>query len=488
LADNRDREQFLNLILDIDEQGINAFIVCHASDKSNINETIHIKYKNLPEGEEPFTAALDFITGQIDISSCAEAIILIPTSSVCFRNIEMPFRSARKIKQVLPIELEQMLPVAEERYITDFCKFNHPNMKSQVTLFTASVIESYIDKIIAALKTHGVHTQIISPKGYAVTMAVLWEKPSVNSFICLDLGPYEITIGLIYNRQIFSVRSFSTQQCRFEQLEDQLKLTFLGFKQSTGIDSYFDIFIVKNTDSQEVLKLYSSIENMMNYQKKFHFSDAEPQQPELKELNLIQLVSSLFDPNKIKNMLINFYKIKMDSESAFRKNSKSILTCCFLLLALFIVSIYSLYVEINDLNDKIAMIKKASLSILKETFPEEKNIGYPLLQMQSLVKEAVEGSDPDRNGHPRFDFPELTVVYLLATLSETIPDTIDREISRFYFESKQIALSGTTDNFKNVDTIKGLIEKINFFKQTTIDNAAIDEATGLINFNFTIQI
>ena len=480
----------MNLILDIDEYGIDALLVKHVSKNSEIKESCRIKYEDLPENQHTaglFDSALAVLSEQIDITSCASATLLIPSSSVCFRNIELPFRSARKIRQILPLEIESNLPVADQKYISDFRILNIHHKENLVTVFTASAVESDIEKYISALSIYGIPVKNITPKGYAVAMAILNEKPSAKNFICLDLGLNETSIILVYDREPVSVRSFPAATYGLEKIADGVKQAFLGFRQSSGIEAYFDIFITKN-EIKALGKLYAGLENIIHYQGRFKDSDdVQPQLQELKELNNTHLIAaSTLDSTA--DALINFYKIKTGSDSFFRKNFKPIATSIILAGLVFILSLYNLHLEILNLNKRIDTIKNKTLSVFKSTFPEEKDIGYPLLQMQSLVKKKISDSSDTRNGQPAFKLSDLKVVHILAVLSQIIPDTIDMEISRFSFDQARVVLSGTTDNFKNVDTIKGFIEKTGLFKQISIDNASVDKKTGLILFNFTIQM
>ena len=76
----------------------------------------------------------------------------------------------------------------------------------------------------------------------------------------------------------------------------------------------------------------------------------------------------------------------------------------------------------------------------------------------------------------------------MAALSDSIPRTINMEISRFFLNRTTLVISGTTDNFKNVDRIKGFIEKAAMFKQISINSAATDKKSDQVLFKFTIQM
>ncbi len=62
------------------------------------------------------------------------------------------------------------------------------------------------------------------------------------------------------------------------------------------------------------------------------------------------------------------------------------------------------------------------------------------------------------------------------------------EISRFLFNEKRIVISGSTDNFNNVDKIKNKLEASDLFGNVSISSAAADKKEDRVNFKFIIEI
>ncbi|MCD4721231.1 MAG: hypothetical protein K8S13_15430 [Desulfobacula sp.] len=479
------------LSLDIDAVGIAAMIVTRVSKKSYVKKICRINYKDLPETQKPenlLDSALIYLEDHMDMASCSVATLLIPSSSVSFRNIELPFRSAKKIKQILPIEITSHLPVPEEKYISDFHILNSPYKKDQVPVFTASIIESVIENYIDALSQYGIKPKIITPKGYAAAICLLKKIPSITNFICLDLGLCENTITLVHHREPVFVRSFSALQYKAEEFADTVKQALLGFRQTTGSDTCFDLFITAGNGFKDLEKVYYALENLLDYQTRYQQSDDSSQhKPELKKINSTNLISALH-PNKKTGPIFNFYKIKTESDPIFRKNIKAIATIIFLACILFASSRYNLHLEIADLNEKIDNNQAIVHSIYKTSFPEEKNIKHPFLQMQSLVKKAIKESNSAKKNEASFIKSNHKAARVMAALSDSIPRTIDMEISRFLLNRTTLVISGTTDNFKNVDRIKSFIEKADLFKQISINSASADKKTDQVLFKFTIQL
>ena len=77
---------------------------------------------------------------------------------------------------------------------------------------------------------------------------------------------------------------------------------------------------------------------------------------------------------------------------------------------------------------------------------------------------------------------------IISELSKRIASSIDVEISRFLFNNGRLVLSGSTDNFNNVDNIKSKIESSDLFEKVSISSAAADKRGDRVNFKFIIEM
>jgi general secretion pathway protein L len=72
-----------------------------------------------PAGDEGIKAALQTLVETLKPAG-ATCVLGIPTTLVSFRNLSVPFHDLKKIRQILPFELEPSLPVPVEDLIFDF--------------------------------------------------------------------------------------------------------------------------------------------------------------------------------------------------------------------------------------------------------------------------------------------------------------------------------------------------------------------------------
>jgi len=95
-------------------------------------------------------------------------ISAIPGEEISYRNLQMPFRSIKKIRQTIAYEIETMIPFPVEDLVVDFTLIDQ---SGQSDILTASARREYISKYLALLKNYGVDPDILDISGVPV---VLW--------------------------------------------------------------------------------------------------------------------------------------------------------------------------------------------------------------------------------------------------------------------------------------------------------------------------
>ena len=142
----------------------------------------------------------------------------------------------------------------------------------------------------------------------------------------------------------------------------------------------------------------------------------------------------------------------------------------------------------KKLESKIADIDNKALVIFQTSFPDKTKIQDPYLQMKANVQSVIKNSRAQQNVKSFTGQNSLKIVKIIGELSSRIDDSIDMDITRFLFNQERLVLSGSTDNFNNVDKIKNKIESSQIFKTVNINSAAAEKNGTRINFKFMIEM
>ena len=151
------------------------------------------------------------------------------------------------------------------------------------------------------------------------------------------------------------------------------------------------------------------------------------------------------------------------------------------------MAMFSTSLDNSEMYKRIRFFDEKALSIFTATFPDQKRVQDPYLQMKANVKEILKKTNADTDKNPGFR-KEVRVVDVLSELSMKIAPTVDVEVSSFLLNSGRLVLSGSTDNFNNVDQIKTSLEASDFFKKVDISSAAADKKGDRVNFKFNIDL
>ncbi|MDX2439446.1 MAG: hypothetical protein QNK40_02760 [Desulfobacterales bacterium] len=461
--------------LELDTHGIKAMIVESGYKQALIKDDCHILYEDLPDSEEtldPFDAVMDMVAQQIDLQVCSTAIIFVSPLLVCFRNIALPFDSEKKIKQILTFELETLLPVISQAYISDFHLLAIG--KESNLILSASIVEATVEKYFLKLGSFGIKPLLVTPAGYSSAIGFLRENKDVSTFAFLHVADLEITLVLVNNLKPSAVRAFFVSQYSPEEFAVCVKQTIMGFNQRTGSDILFDIFVHSHGDNLVADRIYTVLKT--KYQTGLR----------VKTDATAQLLS--MSPDKRVKYLFNFCQGQYGSSSFVKTYLPNISAGVVLFVIVFALFMVGSGVDNSKLNKQIAAIDNKAVSIFMATFPDKKKVQDPYLQMTANVREAIKKSGNRGDEDRRIKNKGLKLVQIMGELSKTIPSSIDMETSRFLFNNGRLVLSGSTDNFNNVDNIKSKIESSDLFEKVSISSAAADKKDNRVNFKFIIEM
>ena len=484
-------EPFLRL--ELDTIGIRAKIVEKRNRHSSIKSHCHVLFKNLLDENsenykniDAFEAGMDEVAQKLDLDSCSKAIIFVSDRFISFRNLELPFKSEKKIKQILPFELETCLPYNNAKSISDFhmLKFaNDPNgSKDSNLILTASIAEVLIEKYFSKLLEYNITPLIITPLGYAATIGFLIdtsrskELNNFTDFAFLHVTDHEITLVLIQNRVPCAVRTIANSHISSDRLAVMVEQTIIGFNQRTGQNTVFSIHVCMDENIQNHDQILNAFETKLK----------NPYIPKV-QLNSNALLSNLsLEQNE--RYLFNFCKGKYGSNSFFKTYFLNIAASAVLFFCLVAILVTGAGFDNKKLENQIAQIDGRASALFKETFPDKKKIHDPYMQMKANVKSFMKNAETRGNGDGLNREIEFKVIQIMGELSQKIADSMDFDISRFLLNKERLVLSGTTDNFNNVDKIKGIIESSQMFRTVNISSAAADKKDNRVKFKFIIEM
>ncbi len=442
------------------------------------------------EGDEGIIQALQSMADTLKPMG-ATCILGIPVTAISFRNICVPFHDNKKIRQILPFELEPSLPVPVDDLIIDFEAVKRDGNKD---LLTFTVPKERIQWYFDILDAVSLNPVVITPAGYAATRILASLEESDDDFLFIDGNLQHHTIYAVSQKAVRLVRTLPVHRGSgmvLNSLGAAMTRTLTALKESHGIalepariyaPSAHRSFLVDGLadGGDTVHLLQKSVESMDSIRAHPRLKIPSDQDVWQSGQLDIALALALMESESIDG--INF----STKQSAIQRywnefrgriiaTGTLILVTIFFLIAGQVLSVAAKKREVAELDRQIEMV-------FKSTFPEVTRIVEPLQQMRIKIQETTEANiGPDLPGS------RVRVIDILDTLSKQIPSTADVKITRMVMGIDNVVLSGNTDTFNTVDDIKGKLEEAQIFTGATISSADMEKSGKRVRFKIKLD-
>ncbi|MGM0453610.1 MAG: type II secretion system protein GspL [Thermodesulfobacteriota bacterium] len=473
------------LSLDIRDNTVSALSIATGLKGNWIEKAAGVEMADAPDDtQDRLIWAIHAVTEQIEVAG-AVCLLSIPPSLVTFRNIEVPFRDRKKIRQVLPFELEPSLPYAIDQLTLDFMVVNRAD---QTDLIAAAVETEKLNHIVETLNRFDINPRYITAGGITSALCYAGLAPSPpEAFLYVDLGANSATVSGVKDGRIHVLRTLKTGRGAPAEKAKRLAGGILRMTASFDTIYDFDFFpeqiLVSGIDADD--------ETLLS-----HLSTAFelPVRPanlmEDTQLHVSALPDAGFDPLRFGGPLglagietdgvapFNFSREHYAIQKYWVENRNEVITTGMLAVLVFILMMFSVVVEAHFLQNQVSRINQQITGIYRSTFPQDSKIVDPVQQMRVKLEKLEEqqrySADTGSN---------IRNIDILNQISQQVPEQIDVIMTRFVRGNNDILLAGTTDTFNAVDEIKGRLEKVDIFQNLTISSANMDQNINRVRFN-----
>ncbi len=462
----------------------------------------------IPVGNGGLDDALRSLAGSMDLRNDT-CLVSIPEAHVSFRNVPMPFKDARKIRQALPFEMENMLPCPVEDLLIDFIVTDNP---AENGVLAASVQKEFISDYLGSLQSNGIDPEVLEVRGTSLASWVLNQAGTPDNILVLEVGEKWNTLVLCLSGRISLVRSFSIVSVP-SVLPDPTEGEARNRKglPIEDIESFFRslCIAVHNT-----VHAFISRAEVPDRPEKVFFTGEAAQAPVSADLlsRFLDMPAEPIDVSQDKKIRMegsiagdwspalmngalslalrntgkeggfNLRRDEFGPERRYLSIRKAIpkLVVFFFLILSFLgadmmIDYYSLKKEYRTLDREIT-------AIFRQTLPQVTRIVDPVQQLRVSVEQMKRSTASS----PAVG-PADTILDLLQEISKRIPRSIPVHIHRMVVDPETIRISGRTDAFNEVDRIKNDLSAAKRFGPVNITSANLDRSGNKIQFEVTIE-
>ncbi len=447
-----------------------------------------------PDGDsrgERLLRMLELISQKMDLTDTA-CYVSFPSGDVSFRNLTVPFRNKKKIKQILPFELEPLIPGSVDELTLDFMTLDpaspDPQGEDEETrLVAAAVNTALLTSFESCLKRGGVSPEAVVPGGSLMAGYLCKMIDECSNYLFLDMDKENSTLYLIQGKQIASIRSFKTGPDKGRLVGLNIRRTVLAYSEQH--DEGFEpeaLFVtgpaLKNPGAYETLAKVTGL----------------PVEParffEASGFALDERICDVWDGDLFSGALSlcygGLYGVRgLSLSQRFMAMGKYIadyrnrLTRTGILMALvFAAFILHSVFDAYSMNRQIKAYDTQMLTIYKDVFPNVGKVVDPYNELKARLAGEKKKSD-----FAASNAGNVRVIDLLNDISRNVDQSLNVELDRLVLGSEDLKISGIADTYATVDGMKTKLETIPYFKTVVITSTTGDQNDKTVRFKLTIE-
>ncbi len=433
----------------------------------------------------------------------------LPGEHVSYRNLRMPFRDKKKIRQTLLFELETVVPFPVEDLLVDFTIVDQSD---QSEILAASVRRAYVSQHLEQLQDLGINPEVLDISGLPTLSWILRQTGTPDDGLLLHIGRKRNTMVLFLKRRVALIRPISfnggimveaalneTNNGPVDtEVIEQIESSLRSF--CTEVKNTLHAFEWENRRSVSPEKvfvtgagtLYPDTVDFLN-----RFLDLPVEKVDLSKDPGIQMdedIARAWNPALMDNALalairktkedlgFNFRRDEFEVRKEYFGHKKEIRKVAAFLIIVLCLLCLSLGTDYYFLKQRYQLLDDQITQVFKETFPDVKRIVDPAHQMKVKINEIKKTA----SSLPGIG-TETKVLDLLRDVSVRIPESADVNISRMVVDTDTVLMKGETDTFNTVDMIKKGLEPSDFFGAVTISSANLDRSGNRVTFEIKLE-
>ena len=425
----------------------------------------------------------------MDIIGC-DGVVSIPADHFSYRSLKVPFKDPKKIRLVLPFELEPTVPYPVDHLVLDFIRQETTGQSDSTEIIAVAVQKLRLYPYIEALSAIKMDPEMVTVSGLPAVLFLANQADPGEDRLFLDIDPDSGTLFIVAGGEIRMIRSFpltTEPATRAGSLSASVRRTLAAFDELSSSE-FQPLDIMISGGGLDGLNADNDISRTLNLPVKW--------------LNLADRLDIPIDsespvpwnPSVMDNALalalteiegiagLNFHKAQFYAKKFWLKHKSDLIKTGILAAAVLALLFFNIVIESYTLNQQLKRIDRQLTDIFKATFPEVQRIQDPFKQMQVNVQEAKKNALFQTDSTPH-----IRSIDILNGISKSIPKSIIVDVTRLVVSPDNVLISGNTDTFNSVDDIKSRLEKIEFFKKVTISSANTDRSGKEVRFQLKAE-
>ena len=458
------------------------------------------------DGDNNLDKALEEISQNMDMKSDI-CMASISGGAVLYQNLVMPFKEPKKIKQTLPFEMEDLVPFPIDDIVIDF---NIIKVSEQSEVLAISARKSLISECLERLKKLGVSPYLVDIRPVPIALWLLSQRETPDEGLLLDIGLNGFTIVLFMERRIALARYVSLDG----GFKSRPNLNGMGEGDAPKREEIDSIFQALSVTVNNCLRSFSwRIDRKIEPEKIFltGIGSVHKETEDIisryiglpverinvskdKRIHMDYGMEALWDPALMDGALslavreikkghgYNLRKGEFAIKKGIFKRGKELRRLGIFIMIILLLLLIDLGTGHLLLKREYKAARQRCAELYNRSFPDAKNVKEPLLEMKQKISEleksaAILSRDINR---------EQKILDIFNDISRRIAATSDVDIKSMDISGETVHISGETDSFNTVNSIKSDLEPSSYFSDVKI-SGKLDKTGKRVEFDLKLQ-
>jgi len=407
--------------------------------------------------------------------------ISLPPELFSHRNHRVPLKNRSKIAQILPFELEPSLIKPMNEYVLRFQQFQSREVETGSDIIASLILGSEFQEYTKLFAQLGMNVGMIIPDIYSSYRAYSSFK-NFKDAVFISIDQDQSTIALVINGEIAYIRSFP---CR-DTLESDIIASITALSELSSTDFSSDTIYITGKNKQLTkdfmigldYKLGQKITRIDMVEETGILEEESP--GNTWEAGIFDCALSLGLTLMTGRQRMNFTGGINPYQKLWSENRAGLIFMSVMLLYMFVTFFISDYVSLKN---KIQEIDSKTITLYQNTFKTKINPNL-VNTLPDLMESKIRSLEKSTAGGTKQS--GIRTIDILADMSNGIAKTIDVEFDRYTSNNNTLLLTGNTDTFTTIDTIKKSLEKISYFQMVELSSSSADKKKQRVNFKLKI--
>lgn len=444
---------------------------------------------------------------QMDLGSDAY-VTAIPAERGFYRDLRMPFRAPKKIKQTLPFEMETVVPLPIGDLIADF---TFVDRSDESEILGVCVKKADVAEYLAQLQTHGIDPEVLDIRCAPLVSWLLKQEETPDNGLFLEIGAKRGMMILFLKRHIALIRSFlldgaavaqslsydeegQPDQAVFKHMESRVAsfcTMVLNTVHSFGWQTEKDDILPEKVFFAGIGALNPGTGDLLE-----RLLDMPAEQVNIRGDKSVQMeshVARVWNPALMDSALalalrhdrsdhgFNFRKDEFEVKKRYSGLQPEIRKVAIFLILILAFLIADLGLDYYLLKKRYDGLTQNIEEVFKRTFPDARMTRDPVGQVTGMIREVRESTAllPGTRGSQR-------QLELLNEISK-LPKSLDIHVTSWVVEQDKVTISGDTNDYTSVDSIENALKASSYFSSVKSPRSDRDDKTGRIKFDMILE-